>query len=98
QEQISPLESAVSNIGDSEARHLDFSDFWARMEDANPSPIAQTIYDSGLAYAGGFPISVQCADTVLACGAHFDPTSSELTNVHGELIAKLDAARHWCQP
>ncbi|KAH9317656.1 hypothetical protein KI387_019425, partial [Taxus chinensis] len=89
---ISPLESAVSNIRDSEARHLDFSDFWARMEDANPSPMAQTIYDSGLAYAGGFPISVQCADTVLACGAHFDPASSELTNVHGELIAKLDAA------
>ncbi|KAH9321603.1 hypothetical protein KI387_016242, partial [Taxus chinensis] len=23
--------------------------------------------------------------------AHFDPASSELTNVHGELIAKLDA-------
>ncbi|KAH9298693.1 hypothetical protein KI387_030375, partial [Taxus chinensis] len=33
-----------------------------------------------------------CADTVLSCGAHFDPASSELTNVHGELIAKLDAA------
>ncbi|KAH9309261.1 hypothetical protein KI387_037172, partial [Taxus chinensis] len=28
----------------------------------------------------------------LACGAHFDPASSELTNVHGELIARLDAA------
>ncbi|KAH9305835.1 hypothetical protein KI387_010239, partial [Taxus chinensis] len=39
-----------------------------------------------------FPISVQCADTVLSCGAHFDPASSELTNIHGELIAKLDAA------
>ncbi|KAH9322159.1 hypothetical protein KI387_016798, partial [Taxus chinensis] len=39
-----------------------------------------------------FPISVQCADTVLSCGAHFDPASSELTNVHGELITKLDAA------
>ncbi|KAH9296194.1 hypothetical protein KI387_039782, partial [Taxus chinensis] len=39
-----------------------------------------------------FPISVQCADTVLSCGAHFDPVSSELTNIHGELIAKLDAA------
>ncbi|KAH9313653.1 hypothetical protein KI387_022280, partial [Taxus chinensis] len=24
--------------------------------------------------------------------AHFNPNSSELTNVHGELIAKLDAA------
>ncbi|KAH9289905.1 hypothetical protein KI387_034022, partial [Taxus chinensis] len=39
-----------------------------------------------------FPISVQCADTVLSCRAHFDPDSSELTNVHGELITKLDAA------
>ncbi|KAH9327252.1 hypothetical protein KI387_007430, partial [Taxus chinensis] len=28
----------------------------------------------------------------LSCGAHFDPNSSELTNIHGELIAKLDAA------
>ncbi|KAH9290950.1 hypothetical protein KI387_035067, partial [Taxus chinensis] len=37
-----------------------------------------------------FPISVQCADTVLSCGAHFDPSSRELTNVHGQLIAKLD--------
>ncbi|KAH9325942.1 hypothetical protein KI387_006120, partial [Taxus chinensis] len=92
QEQISPLESAVSNIGDSEARHLDFGDFWSRMTDANPTPMAQMINDSGLAFAGGFPISVQCADTVLSCGAHFDPDSSELTNVHGELIAKLDAA------
>ncbi|KAH9312975.1 hypothetical protein KI387_028010, partial [Taxus chinensis] len=59
---------------------------------ANPTPMAQMIHDSGLAFAGGFPISVQCADTVLSCGAHFDPDSSELTNVHGELIAKLDAA------
>ncbi|KAH9297360.1 hypothetical protein KI387_029042, partial [Taxus chinensis] len=92
QEQISPLESAVSNIGDSEARHLDFGDFWSRMTDANPTPMAQMINDSGLAFAGGFPISVQCADTVLSCGAHFDPATSELTNVHGELIAKLDAA------
>ncbi|KAH9309181.1 hypothetical protein KI387_037092, partial [Taxus chinensis] len=33
-----------------------------------------------------------CAETVLSCGAHFDPDSIELTNVHGELIAKLDAA------
>ncbi|KAH9325900.1 hypothetical protein KI387_006078, partial [Taxus chinensis] len=39
-----------------------------------------------------FPISVQCANTVLSCGAHFDPVSSELTNIHGELIAKLDVA------
>ncbi|KAH9288898.1 hypothetical protein KI387_033015, partial [Taxus chinensis] len=39
-----------------------------------------------------FPIPVQCADTVLSCGAHFDPASSELTNIHGELIAKLDAS------
>ncbi|KAH9311586.1 hypothetical protein KI387_026621, partial [Taxus chinensis] len=39
-----------------------------------------------------FPISVQCADTVISCGAHFDLVSSELTNIHGELIAKLDAA------
>ncbi|KAH9306929.1 hypothetical protein KI387_011333, partial [Taxus chinensis] len=62
------------------------------MTDANPTPMAQMINDSGLAFAGGFPISVQCADTVLSCGAHFDPASSELTNVHGELIAKLDAA------
>ncbi|KAH9324676.1 hypothetical protein KI387_004854, partial [Taxus chinensis] len=92
QEQISPLESAVSNIGDSEARHLDFGDFWSRMTDANPTPMAQMINDSGLAFARGFPISVQCADTVLSCGAHFDPATSELTNVHGELIAKLDAA------
>ncbi|KAH9315140.1 hypothetical protein KI387_023767, partial [Taxus chinensis] len=30
--------------------------------------------------------------TVLACGAHFNPDSSELTNVHGELISKLDVA------
>ncbi|KAH9308699.1 hypothetical protein KI387_036610, partial [Taxus chinensis] len=29
--------------------------------------------------------------TVVACGAHFNPKSSELTNVHGELITKLDA-------
>ncbi|KAH9310630.1 hypothetical protein KI387_025665, partial [Taxus chinensis] len=50
------------------------------------------IHDSGLDFAGGFPISVQCADTLLSCGAHFDPDSSELTKVHGELIAKLDAA------
>ncbi|KAH9303651.1 hypothetical protein KI387_008055, partial [Taxus chinensis] len=33
-----------------------------------------------------------CPDTVLSCGAHFDPATSELMNVHGELIAKLDAA------
>ncbi|KAH9310665.1 hypothetical protein KI387_025700, partial [Taxus chinensis] len=33
-----------------------------------------------------------CADTVLSCGAHFDLASSELTNIHGELIAKLDVA------
>ncbi|KAH9288776.1 hypothetical protein KI387_032893, partial [Taxus chinensis] len=63
QEQISPLESAVPDIGDSEVRHLDFSDFWSRMTDANPTPMAQMIHDSGLAFAGGFPISVQCADT-----------------------------------
>ncbi|KAH9308895.1 hypothetical protein KI387_036806, partial [Taxus chinensis] len=92
QEQISPLESVVPDIGDSEVRHLDFGDFWARMTDSNPSPMAQMIHDSGLAFTGGFPISVQCADTVLSCGAHFNPDSSELTNVHGELIAKLDAA------
>ncbi|KAH9297948.1 hypothetical protein KI387_029630, partial [Taxus chinensis] len=30
--------------------------------------------------------------TVLSCGAHYNPDSNELTNVHGELIAKLDAA------
>ncbi|KAH9290923.1 hypothetical protein KI387_035040, partial [Taxus chinensis] len=28
-----------------------------------------------------FPISVQCADTVLSCRAHFDPASSQLTNI-----------------
>ncbi|KAH9308260.1 hypothetical protein KI387_036171, partial [Taxus chinensis] len=61
------------------------------MTDANPTPMAQMINDSGLAFTGGFPISVQCADTVLSCGAHFDPATSELTNIHGELIAKLDA-------
>ncbi|KAH9309899.1 hypothetical protein KI387_037810, partial [Taxus chinensis] len=54
--------------------------------------MAQMIHDSGLAFAGGFPISVQCADIVLSCGAHFNLDSSELTNIHGELIAKLDAA------
>ncbi|KAH9304170.1 hypothetical protein KI387_008574, partial [Taxus chinensis] len=86
QEQVSPLESAVPDIGDSEVHHLDFGDFWARMTDANPSAMAQMIHDSGLAFAGGFPILVQCTDTVLNCGAHFSPDSSELTNVHGELI------------
>ncbi|KAH9309007.1 hypothetical protein KI387_036918, partial [Taxus chinensis] len=30
--------------------------------------------------------------TVLTCGAHFNPDSSELTNVHGELITKLDVS------
>ncbi|KAH9320291.1 hypothetical protein KI387_022060, partial [Taxus chinensis] len=87
QEQISPLESVVPDIGDSEVRHLDFGDFWSRMIDANPTLMAQMIHDSGLAYAGGFPISVQCADTVISCGAHFNPDSSELTNMHRELIA-----------
>ncbi|KAH9292194.1 hypothetical protein KI387_042620, partial [Taxus chinensis] len=32
-----------------------------------------------------------CVDTVLSCGAHFNSDTKELTNVHGELIAKLDA-------
>ncbi|KAH9297767.1 hypothetical protein KI387_029449, partial [Taxus chinensis] len=59
---------------------------------ANPAPMAQMISDSGITYAAGFPISVQCADTVLACGAHFNPDTKELVNVHGELIAKLDVA------
>ncbi|KAH9322952.1 hypothetical protein KI387_017591, partial [Taxus chinensis] len=48
------------------------------------------INDNGLAYAAGFPISLQCADTVLTCGAHFNSDTKELSNVHGELIAKLD--------
>ncbi|KAH9331288.1 hypothetical protein KI387_003396, partial [Taxus chinensis] len=30
--------------------------------------------------------------TVLTCGAHFNPDSSELMNVHGEIITKLDVA------
>ncbi|KAH9298297.1 hypothetical protein KI387_029979, partial [Taxus chinensis] len=29
--------------------------------------------------------------TVLSCGDHFNPDSSELMNVHGELISRLDA-------
>ncbi|KAH9300198.1 hypothetical protein KI387_011781, partial [Taxus chinensis] len=61
------------------------------MIDANPTPMAQIIHDSGLAFTGGFQISVQCVDTVLSCGAHFNPDSIELTNIHRELIAKLDA-------
>ncbi|KAH9299425.1 hypothetical protein KI387_031107, partial [Taxus chinensis] len=61
------------------------------MTNANPSPMAQMIHDSGLAFAGGFPILVQCADIVLSCGAHFNPNSSELANMHGELIGKIDA-------
>ncbi|KAH9290533.1 hypothetical protein KI387_034650, partial [Taxus chinensis] len=32
-----------------------------------------------------------CVDIVLACGYHFNLDTKEFVNVHGELIAKLDA-------
>ncbi|KAH9332048.1 hypothetical protein KI387_004156, partial [Taxus chinensis] len=50
------------------------------LTDPNPSPMAQMINDSGLGFTAGFPISVQCADTILTCGAHFNPDTRELTN------------------
>ncbi|KAH9302210.1 hypothetical protein KI387_013793, partial [Taxus chinensis] len=50
----------------------------------NPTPIAQMIKDSGIGFAGGFPIFVQCVDIVLACGACFNSESKKIVDVHGE--------------
>ncbi|KAH9319267.1 hypothetical protein KI387_021036, partial [Taxus chinensis] len=92
QEHVSPLETSVPDIGDSEVQHLDFGDFWNRLTCPNPAPMEQMINDSGIAYAAGFPISLQCTNTMLTYGAHFNSDTKELTNVHGELIEKLDVA------
>ncbi|KAH9306786.1 hypothetical protein KI387_011190, partial [Taxus chinensis] len=57
----------------------------------SPTPIAQLVEDSGIAFATGFPISVQCADTVFACGACFNLESKEILNAHGKVVARLDS-------
>ncbi|KAH9288512.1 hypothetical protein KI387_032629, partial [Taxus chinensis] len=67
-----------------EARQLDLDDFWRKLGCDNPTPITQMIRNSGIAFAGGFPISVQCVDIVLTCGACFNPESKEVVDVHGE--------------
>ncbi|KAH9307546.1 hypothetical protein KI387_035457, partial [Taxus chinensis] len=46
----------------------------------NPAPMAQMINDSGITYATGFPISVQCVDIVLAYGANFNLDTKEVAN------------------
>lgn len=68
-----------------------FGYFWNSLTNPNPSPMVQMINDSCLVFNVGFPISVQCADTVLTCGTHFDHDIKEFSNMNGELIAKLDA-------
>lgn len=58
QEHVSPLETFVLDIGDSEVQHLDFGDFWNKLNSPNPSPMAQMINEIDLAYVAVFPISV----------------------------------------
>lgn len=59
------LKCTLPYISDTKLGNVNLPYFWKSMEKKNKTLVSQRLLDSGLAYAIGYPTSVQCLKLVL---------------------------------
>lgn len=84
------LKSTLPEISDTKMGHMEIEDFWKMMSREDKSLLAQRTLESGLAYAGGHPLAVQCTDLVLECIKAYDQSSRDIKTSVGNVVARLD--------
>ena len=86
------LRSTLPDIGDTILGSICLQDFWSSLVNEEKTPLAGKILESGLAQAGGHPISVQCPELALECMKAYHPNTREVLSLNNEAIVRLDPA------
>ena len=86
------LRSTLPDIGDTILGSVCLQDFWSSLVNEEKTPLAGKILESGLAQAGGHPISVQCPELVLECMKAYHPNTREVISPNNGVIVRLDPA------
>lgn len=84
------LKSTLPDICDTILGSVCLHDFWSSLESEQRTPLARSILESGLARAGGHPISAQCLDLVLECAKAYHPNTREVISSSNKVMVHLD--------